>query len=786
MVLIEAGDNIPADCRLIESFGLRVQEAALTGESVPTDKQAQQVLAEETALADRTNMIYLGTMAAAGKATALVVAIGAQTELGRIAGLLSRSAPEQTPLQRRLAELGKVLIVVCLVLVGVIFALHLWRGGDPAEVFLLSVSLAVAAVPEGMPAVVTIALALGLQRMVKRNALIRKLPSVETLGSVTVICSDKTGTMTRNEMTVREVVAGDALYEVSGSGYVPEGKFYQRQDAATVSADASDSKRLASDAASKPDLLQVLTIADRCNSAEIHQLDDDSGVWQVVGDPTEGALLVAARKAGVQSDHRQWQVLHEIPFDSERKAMSVVHGSENGKATMYTKGAPEVIVGKCSRQLVGEQVQPLDDDARQRIVQQSAAMASRALRVLAFAYRDFPGQQRAYPEDELVFAGLAGMIDPPREEVRDSVRKCKTAGIRTVMITGDHPATAQAIARELEIAGPDDEVLTGAELDQLDESQLMEQVERTAVYARVSAEHKLRVVKAWKERGQVVAMTGDGVNDAPAVKAADIGIAMGITGTDVTKAASDMVLTDDNFTSIVNAVEEGRGIYDNIQKFVHYLLSCNASEVLLMLVAAVLGWPSPLVAIHILWINLVTDSLPALALGMEPPESNIMGRTPRPPQEPVITWQHGLRILYHGGLIAIAVLVGFWLVYQGDPADKANLLAARTVAFGIAAASQLFFSFGCRSHEHTLFELGPFSNPYLFGAIAISGGLQLVAIMLPAAQTVFQTTTPTGHQWTIILLLSLAPVTVIEVTKLIMLPLRRRARSQASGLRAAT
>jgi Ca2+-transporting ATPase len=781
LILVEAGDHVPADCRLIESFGLRVQEAALTGESMPADKQAPQVFSETTPLADRANMVYLGTTVAAGKATALVVATGMQTELGHIAGLLSRSVPEHTPLQRRLAELGKVLIVVCLAMVVIIFGLQVWRGGDPAKVFLLSVSLAVAAVPEGLPAVVTIALALGLERMVKRNALVRKLPSVETLGSVTVICTDKTGTLTRNEMTVREVATAGAWYDVSGSGYAPQGEFHARQVRSDEAIDGSQSGVAPAEAdPSWPDLLQTLAVAEHCNTAEIRQRDDGSGQWQVVGDPTEGALIVAARKAGIRSNHRQQHVLHEIPFDSERKAMSVVL-AEKDQATMYTKGAPEVIVAKCNRVLRHGKVEPLDSHARQQIRQCNADMTARALRVLALAYRDFAGPQEEFVERDLVFAGLAGMIDPPRDEVRDSVRKCKHAGIRPVMITGDHPATASSIARELEIAESPDAVLTGADLDKLDEAQLTEQVERTAVYARVAAEHKLRIVKAWKRRGQVVAMTGDGVNDAPAIKEADIGIAMGITGTDVTKEAADMVLTDDNFTSIVNAIEEGRGIFDNILKFVHYLLSCNASEVLLMFVAAVLGWPSPLVAIQILWINLVTDSLPALALGIEPPERDIMQRFPRPPQEPVITWRHGVQILYHGSLMAAAALIGFWLTYAGDPADEANLSAARTVSFAIAAASQLFFSLGCRSQERTLPELGLFSNPYLLGAIAVSGILQLVAVLVPAAQTVFQTATPTAGQWGIVLGLSLAPVTVLELTKLLLLPLRSHAKPRPPG-----
>lgn len=760
VIELEAGDNVPADARLIEAFSLRVQEAALTGESVPSEKQAAGPLAEATPLADRRNMLYLGTVVAAGKATALVAATGMSTELGHIAGMLGREPHQPTPLERRLEELGRVLIVVCLVLVGIIFALQLWRGGKPAEVFLLAVSLAVAAVPEGLPAVVTIALALGLQRMVKRSALVRKLHSVETLGSVTVICSDKTGTLTRNEMTVRELLVGDRVYRITGIGYTPEGEFIPANEQAAI------------DPQSDPDLVHILTIAARCNGAELRRRDEDNA-WQVVGDPTEGALLVAARKAGLDISKNDRKLLVEIPFDSERKAMSVVL-DEGDEAVMYTKGAPEVVLKLCTQICRAGKVAPLDDATRERIAVANADMASQALRVLGLAYRSHAKNgENEYPESELIFAGLAGMIDPARDEVRDAVAKCRTAGIRPVMITGDHPATAMAIARELRIAGEADGVLTGTELDALEEPHLAARVEQIAVYARVSAEHKLRVVRAWKSRGQVVAMTGDGVNDAPAVKAADIGIAMGIAGTDVTKEASDMVLTDDNFASIVNAVEEGRGIYDNIQKFVHYLLSCNAGEVLLMFFATLAGWPPPLVAIQILWINLVTDSLPALALAMEPPEVDIMRRPPRPPDQGVITLRSGGIILYHGLLISAACLAGFYLVYGGNPDDADNLRHARTAAFGVAAMTQLFFAFGCRSHSRTLPELGPFSNPYLFGAIAASGLLQLGAMLLPPAQHIFETTDPTRHEWTIILLASLAPVTVIEVAKLLMAAMRR-------------
>ncbi len=755
---LEAGDSIPADARLLSGFGLRIQEAALTGESVPVDKEADCVLSEDSPLGDRRNMVYMGTVTAAGKAGAIVVATGMNTELGHIAGLLQRSPPEQTPLQRRLAELGKVLVFVCLALVALIFALQLARGGKLLETLLISVSLAVAAVPEGLPAVVTLTLALGLQRMVKRNALVRKLPSVETLGSVTVICSDKTGTLTRNEMTVREIVTGDERFQVTGGGYAPHGQFLKTREREPSQADPINPR-------DESDLIQVLTTAARCNNSTVSPRGDDADSWQVIGDPTEGALVAAALKAGVEvHDHAQ-HVLYEIPFDSERKAMSVVVRGVEGTPVMHTKGAPEVILAKCIAERRGGRVEQLTDARRDRIMKWNSEMASRALRVLALAYRDLSATHGTeYDESELTFAGLVGMIDPPRDEAKEAVQKSRAAGIRPVMITGDHPETALAIARELRIAGDDERAISGQDLNDMSDDDLAAQVDRISVYARVSAEHKLRVVRAWKARGQIVAMTGDGVNDAPAVKAADIGIAMGVTGTDVTKEASDMVLTDDNFASIVNAIEEGRGIFDNIQKFVHYLLSCNAGEVLLMLFAALIGWPVPLLAIQILWINLVTDGLPALALGMEPPERDIMTRPPRPPHEAVITRERGLLILLHGTLVAVVGAIGFWIIYQGD---EVHLARARAVTFCITAYSQLFFAIGCRSQRFTMPELGLLANPHLFGAIVISGLLQISVVTLPFAQPVFEVATHLSWEWLLVGVLALTPVTIIEFLKLL-------------------
>ena len=581
-IVLEGGDNIPADSRLLRAFDLRVQEAALTGESVPVAKDAEDVLDVPTPLADRTNMVYLGTTVAAGRADAVVVATGSATELGQIAGLLQRTEREPTPLQQRLAELGKVLIAIVLGIVALIFLLHALRGGPLLPSFLLSVSLAVAAVPEGLPAVVTLVLAIGLQRLVRRNALVRRLPSVETLGSVTVICSDKTGTLTRNEMTVREIVTASAHYHVSGTGYEPRGAFHLRVEGrAHGVGEAIDPQEW-------PDLMRALQIAAWCNTAQVAPIPRTTASGRSSETRPKGPWSSPRSRPTSRRRSRDDRVLHEIPFDSERKAMSVIVRGPEESATMYTKGAPEVILAKCDREWRHGQIGPLSSERREEIHRTSAAMAARALRVLALADRHHPDldHEAVRKEEGLIFVGLVGMIDPPREEAKAAVRKCQVAGIRPVMITGDHPATAMAIARELGLAREADRALTGQELDRLSDANLADAVEEVPVYARVSAEHKLRVVRAWKARGQIVAMTGDGVNDAPAMRAADIGIAMGITGTDVTKESSDMVLTDDNFASIVSAVEEGRGIFDNIHKFIHYLLASNASEVLLMLLAA--------------------------------------------------------------------------------------------------------------------------------------------------------------------------------------------------------
>lgn len=749
---VEAGDNIPADARLLQAFSLTIQEAALTGESVPVEKDADVTLSETATLGDRRNMIYMGTVAASGKALAAVVSTGMHTELGHIAGMLHTHEAEPTPLQRRLAELGRILIVVCLVIVAAIFAMQVLRQGDWVEAFMLSVSLAVAAVPEGLPAVVTVALALGLQRMVKRNALVRKLPSVETLGSVTVICSDKTGTLTRNEMTVQELLIGSSLYRVSGTGYTPRGEFRRDQEGDPVVV------------CDEPDLGLALSIGAWCNSARLVPRGDVDDGWQVIGDPTEGALIVVARKAGIDRSRGGKRVLYEIPFDSTRKAMSVAVQESHG-TTLLVKGAPEVILGKSVSEQYDSATRTLSDARRAEILSVNAEMASRALRVLALAYRpDPPDHHTEDPESNLVFAGLVGMIDPPREEARLAVQKCVKAGIRPVMITGDHPATALAVAQRLGMVGADDKSIAGHELEAMSDLELAEQVDRIPVYARASAEHKLRIIKAWKSRGQVVAMTGDGVNDAPAIKAADIGIAMGITGTDVTKETSDMVLIDDNFASIVSAVEEGRGIFDNIQKVLQFLLSCNFGEILLMFIASLLGWPAPLLPIQLLWINLVTDGLPALALSLEPPEPGIMDREPRRPNESILSLRLGLAIFVQGTLVGTVGLLAFGLSYWSHPGDDER---ARAMTFCVLVYAELLRALAARSQSLTLIKLRPWTNPHLLLAIAVSGMLQLGIAVFPFTQHVFDVLPHTTFEWAAIVVLALVPMTFIELGKLV-------------------
>ncbi len=789
VIELEAGDSVPADSRVAwvtSNFG--VQEASLTGESTPVVKTAAALEEREVPLADRANMVYLGTSVASGRAKSIVTETGMQTELGKIAGMIQEIETEATPLQKRLEQFGKWIVYLCFVLVIMVFLLEWARGGKMIEVFLTAVSLAVAAIPEGLPAVVTIALALGVQRMVKRHALIRRLRSVETLGSATVICSDKTGTLTKNEMTVQAVYAGGRLFRVTGIGYAPKGDFLL------------DDKKVSP--RDYPDLMRALNVGVLCNGAQLAQ---DQGSYKIVGDPTEGALLTAAGKADIWKDQeeRTSPFVDELPFDSERKKMTVVR-QVKGRHLAFVKGAPDVLLADCTQIETEGTVRPLTASDRRQIETANNRLTDQAMRVLGVAYRDVDGHagklENDVVEKDLTFVGLVAMIDPPRDEVKQAMQECVTAGIKTVMITGDHKNTATAIARQLGFFKEDSLALSGEELDKLSQGQLEKQVDRIRVYARVSPEHKLRVVRAWRARGDIVAMTGDGVNDAPAVKEADIGIAMGITGTDVTKEVSDMVVTDDNFASIVSAVEEGRGIYDNIQKFVHYLLSCNAGEILVMFLSSLIGMPVPLLPIHILWVNLVTDGLPALALGVDPVSPDIMRRRPRSPDEPVVSRDRLKLILFQGFVISLCSLTAFSYVYYIEnrwtvgqvlaalgtfdfdrlrmiftvPADvREDLLAhARSMAFVVLAFSQDFHSYNCRSQTISLFKLGVLSNRKLIGATTVSIILNMSALYLTFFQGVLKTKPLTGSELLVVLCAASTPLWVMELVKLVR---RRRA-----------
>ena len=752
LVEIEAGDNVPADSRVVwHSSNFSVQEASLTGESTPVAKTGIALEEREIPLADRANMVYMGTFVSSGKAKVLVTDTGMRTELGRIASMVQEIGTEATPLQKKLEEFGKWIVYLCFVLVGIVFLLEWMRGAKVIDVFLTAVSLAVAAIPEGLPAVVTIALALGVHRMVKRNAIIRKLPSVETLGCATVICSDKTGTLTKNEMTVQAVFAGGRLYKVRGIGYEPSGEF------------TLDEKSIRP--AEYPDLSKALFCGTLCNAA---QLVKTGGAYKIVGDPTEGAILTAAAKAGLwkEEEEEQFVFIDEIPFDSERKKMTMVRRHKN-ELFAFVKGAPDVLLNNCGFVQDNGAPRALTAEDTKHILEANDSLADQAMRVLGIAYRALDNAAEKFEaesvEKDLIFAGLVAMIDPPRPEAKLAIQECKSAGIRTVMITGDHKNTAVAIARDLGFFRDDSMALTGEELDKLSDDEFYGLVESIPVYARVSPEHKLRIVRAWRRHNEVVAMTGDGVNDAPAVKEADIGVAMGITGTDVTREVSDMIITDDNFASIVAAVEEGRGIYDNIKKFIHYLLSCNTGEILVMFVSSLVGLPVPLLPIQILWVNLVTDGLPALALGVDPVDPHIMRRPPRRPDESVVTRKRAFLMLGQGAFIAFCSLLAFMFVLF---VEKGGIDRARTAAFIVLSCSQLFHSFNCRNLDISLFKIGVFSNIKLVLACCISFFLQMLVVYVPFLQRVFKTEALGLFDWVLVILISSFPLWAMEAVKL--------------------
>jgi Ca2+-transporting ATPase len=752
VIEFESGDVIPADARLFSASDLRCVEAALTGESSAVEKELSVLPEEDLPIGDRRNMVFTGTSVAAGLGRAMVVATGKDTELGRIAGLIeAASADEGTPLQKRLDALGRSLAWISLAIVAVLFLLGRLRGMEPYHLFLTSISLAVAAAPEGLPAVVTVALALGVQRMARRRALVRTLPSVETLGSATVICTDKTGTLTAGEMTVRELFLAGETYLVEGSGLEPEGEV--RLDGIVQSGDR---------------LRGLRDLAGGLSATATTEVNRQDGRWTVSGDPTEGALITVARKLG--ADAGKSSIIHAYPFDSGRKRTTVVRREADGSARILVNGAPDVLLGLCTRVHTPDGPKALDAAWRRRLGEANAAMAGRGLRVIGSAYREWrnpegPGASRpqsAELERDLVFAGLAGLSDPPRPEAREAVERCRKAGIRVVMITGDHPATAEAVARELGLLDEARGVITGQAMAGMDAATLTERVENTAIYARVSAEHKLRIVDAWKSKGAVVAMTGDGVNDAPALKGAHIGVAMGRTGTEVTKQAADMIIADDNFATIVAAVEEGRGIYRNIRNTLQFLLGGNAGELLFLTATILAGLPLPLLAVHLLWINLVTDGLPALCLASERIDADVMDRKPRLQSDLLSDARFRATLLLTGALTAGTAMAVFLWALRGHSLEE-----ARSFAFAALVFSELFRSFGARHEDKPVWRLDPRANLNLFAVVGLSMLVQVAAHHAPLLQSLLRTAPMEPGEWAAVLAVSILPLAALELLKLL-------------------
>ena len=771
IILLYTGDKIPADGRLLEVHNLKIDEAALTGESVPVDKHINE-LPEETSLNDKRNTVFTGTIVVYGRAKALVTTTGMQTEFGKIAQMVQAAPVEQTPLEKRMGSVGKwigILAVIVAVSVGVVGIVVEQR--PIVDMILWAVSLAVAAVPEAMPAIVTGALAIGMYRMAKVNTIVKRLPAVETLGSTSVICSDKTGTMTKGEMTVQRIYTNNTAIKITGIGYVPEGKF------------ETENKPITPDA----QLKELLKIASLCNDSALEK-DEQTKKWTVKGDPTEGALLVAAAKAGISKQEldQQERRVAEVPFSSERKRMTTIHDT-GSKKIAYMKGAPEIVLDKCTRILLNGKVRQLTQEQRVELHKVTEAMALQALRNLGFAYRDLPDGTFTFDEkleESFIFVGIIGMIDPPRSEVKDAIAICRQAGIRVIMITGDHKLTATAVARELNLLGEGDtegKVLTGAELEQMTDQQLFDLVENVVIYARVAPEHKMRIVKAWKQKDQVVAMTGDGVNDAPALKMADIGVAMGITGTEVTKEAASMVLADDNFASIVKAVKEGREIYDNIKKYLTYLLQCNIMEILVMFVAVVavptlanIFTPGSdpltissaaiaLTAVQLLWMNLVTDGLPAIALGVDPGDPDLMERKPRKPKESIFT--RDVKVFLTASPIMTSTLLLLAYFIHQPWVSEFQLLEARTQLLTAMIMIELAIALSSRSLKYPVFKVGVFKNKYLWYAILSSFALQLFILYVPGAQAIFDVNSPEVIDWVIASLFAAIVFSMLEVGK---------------------
>ena len=756
VVLVTAGDRIAADGRLLEVVRLQVEEAALTGESVAAEKDCEPTGNASTPLGDRHSMVYLGTAVTNGRGRFVVTETGARTEMGRIGKLIDEAGTRESPLDRKLSQLGRALVVIVLALCAVIVIAGWLRGNSFLKMLEVGISLAIAAVPEGLPAVATMTLALGMQRMARMRAIVRRLSAVETLGSTTIICTDKTGTLTRNEMTVCVYQTLARRVEVGGAGYEIRGDFQ------------GDGQKI--DPLADVVLRRALEIGALCNDSKL----SPGPPATILGDPTEGALVVAAEKAGLRHGdlQKQFSRMAEVPFSSHAQRMITVHRTPEGKAIACVKGAPGALLALCGRQLNAAGTRPLGEADLKRIRALNDELAGRALRVLALAYREIsePFDEAEHSRD-LIFVALVGMLDPLREEAKNAVAVCREAGIRVVMITGDQPATAREIGRQLGLDGNPGsatlEAVHGRDLANLDESGWQQIVAETAVFARVSPEHKLRIVESLQTQGAIVAMTGDGVNDAPALKKADIGIAMGIKGTEVAKEASAMIITDDNFATIVGAVEQGRVIYSNIIRFIHYLFSCNFSEIITVFVPIIVGWPLPLVALQILWLNMITDVFPALALALEPTTPGLMKRGPRDPKRPLLNAPFLWMITWQAALISTSTLAAFYVAMQWHGVDDQGITHTTTVAFMTLALAQVFHVFSCRSQRRSAVLSALFANAWLWGAVVLCIALQLAAVYFAPLNRVLHTTPLAGRDWLLVAACSLGPAVVIEAIKFV-------------------
>lgn len=749
IVILEAGDIIPADLRLFTSSNLKVDESSLTGESVAVEKNSEAILDNNATLGDRVNMAYMSTIVTYGRGKGVVVGTSHDTEIGKIATMIEEIEDDLTPLQNKLDKLGKKLGILTIIICAIVFALGLIQKREVIDMLLVSVSLAVAAIPEGLPAIVTIVLAIGMGRMVKKNAIVKKLLAVETLGSTTYICSDKTGTLTQNEMTVKKVYSDGKFYDVTGIGYEPEGQILNQGNELT-----------------HDELNNLKALLYACILNNDANLLENNNIYTIMGDPTEGALITFAGKAGFLEDEVEAEQprIDEIPFDSDRKMMSTFHEVDD-RIIQYTKGAPDIVLSNCKYIYMDGEFKEITDEHRVDILKANSTFASDALRVLGFAIKiinkdDFKNTDKN--EEDLIFVGLTGMIDPPRTEAMQAIEECKRAGIHTVMITGDHRETAFQIAKELGICENHNETISGSELSTIADSEYNELVKRIKVYSRVSPEQKVKIVNALRENGEIVAMTGDGVNDALAIKRADIGISMGITGTDVAKNTADMVLTDDNFASIVNAVEEGRIIFANIQKFVAFLLSCNIGEILIVFFAMLLGMEEPLKPIHLLWLNLVTDSLPALALGVEPGEPGIMDEKPRSKDDPIITKKMGVAIVLQSLAITVASLLAFYYATKLYPE---SITHARTIVFATLITSELLRAFSSRSFDRPIWKIGIKSNMKMVYAILISFSMLIAVLYIPFLHDIFDTFQLGFKDWEIVLSFAFIPFIIGELVK---------------------